>query len=265
MSNPLFSIITICYNSESTIERTIQSVLAQSFTDYEYIIVDGASKDSTIEIIRKFEREFDGRLKWSSEPDKGIYNAMNKGIERSHGSIIGIVNSDDWLEPDALEKVNQAYISNKRDNNTLYCGGIIFHTTQGAKRYLKADKEVFLKNTRYYVLAGIRHPATFVPSDVYKKIGTFDERIKIAADADFILRCKNQGVNIYVMDMHISNMSDGGLSNRKGIYNLGENDRRLILKKNGVKGLRYCFQMLYWIVRKKTKGLLLKMSLYRIS
>ena len=257
-----FSIITVNYNNKKGLQDTIESVISQTYRDYEFIVIDGGSTDGSREIIEQYSSNIDY---WVSEPDKGIYNAMNKGIERSHGSIIGIVNSDDWLEPDALEKVNQAYISNKRDNNTLYCGGIIFHTTQGAKRYLKADKEVFLKNTRYYVLAGIRHPATFVPSDVYKKIGTFDERIKIAADADFILRCKNQGVNIYVMDMHISNMSDGGLSNRKGIYNLGENDRRLILKKNGVKGLRYCFQMLYWIVRKKTKGLLLKMSLYRIS
>ena len=93
-----FSIITICYNSERTIERTIKSVLAQTFRDYEYIIVDGGSNDSTLDIVRRYEPLFEGRLNWKSEPDKGIYNAMNKGIERSRGNIIGIVNSDDWLE-----------------------------------------------------------------------------------------------------------------------------------------------------------------------
>ena len=102
-NQPQFSIITICYNSSATIERTIKSVLAQTFTDYEYIIVDGGSKDSTLDIVKKYEPLFDGRMKWKSEPDKGIYDAMNKGISRSSGTIIGIVNSDDWLEADALE------------------------------------------------------------------------------------------------------------------------------------------------------------------
>jgi len=261
----MFSIITISFNSEKTIERTIQSVLAQTYKDYEYIIVDGASKDGTLDIIKKFEPLFEGRMKWKSEPDKGIYNAMNKGIERSLGTIIGIVNSDDWLEPDALEKVHQAYIANNSDNNTLYCGGIIFQTTQGTKRLLKADKEVFLKNSRYYVLAGIRHPATFVPAVIYKKVGVFDERIKIAADTDFILRCKYRGVDFCVLNSFISNMSDGGLSNRKGIFKLGKKDRRIILQNNGVHGLAYFFQMSYWVVRKTIRGLLIKLSLYKTS
>ena len=83
-----FSIITICFNSERTIERTIRSVLTQTFTDYEYIIVDGGSKDSTLDIVKKYEPLFKGRMKWKSEPDRGIYDAMNKGIMRSSGIII---------------------------------------------------------------------------------------------------------------------------------------------------------------------------------
>ena len=84
----LFSIITICFNSEKTIERTIKSVLTQTFADYEYIIVDGGSRDSTLDIVKKYEPLFEGRMKWKSESDRGIYDAMNKGIMRSSGTII---------------------------------------------------------------------------------------------------------------------------------------------------------------------------------
>lgn len=262
---PIFSIITICYNSEKTIERTIKSVLAQSYKDYEYIIVDGASKDGTLDIVKRYELLFEGRLKWKSESDKGIYNAMNKGIERSTGDIIGIVNSDDWLESDALDIVAKSFEENEHNTNALYCGGIVFHLDNGEQRFLNADKEVFLKNSRNYVLAGIRHPATFVPKQVYNNVGLFDETIKIAADADFILRCKNKGVNIITINSYLSNMADGGLSNRRGIYRIGKNDRRIILKKNEVTGIQYCYQMTYWILKYKFKLLLIRLSLFRIS
>ena len=105
----LFSIITICFNSEKTIERTIKSVLTQTFADYEYIIVDGGSRDSTLDIVKKYEPLFEGRMKWKSESDRGIYDAMNKGIMRSSGTIIGIVNSDDWLDSEALDVVAHYY------------------------------------------------------------------------------------------------------------------------------------------------------------
>ena len=87
------SIITVCFNSEKTIEDTIKSVLKQSYKNYEYIIVDGKSTDNTLNIIKKYEGKFDGRLKYISEKDKGIYDAMNKGIKMSAGDIIGLINS----------------------------------------------------------------------------------------------------------------------------------------------------------------------------
>lgn len=260
-----FSIITVSFNSEKTIERTIKSVLDQTCKDYEYIIVDGASKDSTIGIVKRYEPLFEGRLKWKSEPDTGIYNAMNKGISRSHGDIIGIVNSDDWLEPDALEIVNREYLQQNKDNEALYCGGIIFHVESGEKRFLKADKDLFDKQSRYYYLAGIRHPATFVPMRVYNSIGLFDEKFKIAADADFLLRCKKAGLRFCVIGSFLSNMSDGGLSNGKSIYQIGKNDRRIILKKNGVTGVAYCYQMIYWIIRKRLKQALINLSVYKVK
>ena len=147
MDNPQFSIITICYNSGKTVERTLKSVLGQSFKNFEYIIVDGGSNDDTLDIVRKYEPLFQGRLKWKSEPDKGIYDAMNKGIVRVSGDIIGIVNSDDWLEPDALEKVHNAFIYNNCDTNTLYCGGINYVTTNGVKVW-PVNLKSFYKQTK---------------------------------------------------------------------------------------------------------------------
>lgn len=259
----VFSIITICFNSEKTIERTIKSVLSQTYKDYEYIIVDGASKDGTLDIVKKYEPLFEGRMKWKSEPDNGIYNAMNKGIQRATGEIIGIVNSDDWLEPNALEIVNQEYCRNNYNKNAIYCGGIIFHTLDGKIRYLRANKQLYIRQSKYYSLSGIRHPATFVPHKIYAKVGLFDERINIAADSDFLLRCIFNKVDSVVFDAFLSNMSDGGASNRKDIYQILKNDRKIILAKNNVKGLCYVFQMFHWIIRKKIKKILIELALYR--
>ena len=102
---PEFSIVTVCFNSEKTIKTTIESVLQQKYKDYEYIIVDGASKDGTMEIVKSYETKFEGRLRYISEPDKGIYDAFNKGIKMSKGKYVWIVNSDDYIEPNALEKL----------------------------------------------------------------------------------------------------------------------------------------------------------------
>ena len=102
------SIITVCYNSEKTIERTIKSVLNQTYQDYEYIIVDGASTDKTLDIIKRYEPEFEGKMRWISEQDNGIYYAMNKGIGMAKGKLIGMINSDDYYEINALADMVEA-------------------------------------------------------------------------------------------------------------------------------------------------------------
>ena len=110
------SIITAAYNAEKTIEDTIKSILKQSYTDIEYIIVDGCSKDRTVDIIKKYEPEFKGRLKWISEKDKGIYDAMNKGIRMATGDIIGILNSDDFFtSDDIISTVNETFEKHNPD------------------------------------------------------------------------------------------------------------------------------------------------------
>ena len=103
MENFLISVVTVCFNSERTISRTIESVLNQSYPIYEYLIVDGRSSDKTMDIVKEFEPLFNGKMKVISEADNGIYDAMNKGILMAKGKLIGILNSDDWYEPDTLE------------------------------------------------------------------------------------------------------------------------------------------------------------------
>ena len=105
------SIITVCYNSEKTIRRTIESVLNQTYDNIEYIIVDGASTDQTMDIVKEYEPKFSGRMRWISEPDEGIYFAMNKGIDMAAGELIGLLNSDDTYESNAVKSIRDALVS----------------------------------------------------------------------------------------------------------------------------------------------------------
>ena len=106
------SLITVTYNSSRTLRDTIVSVLAQTYQDIEYIIIDGLSEDNTIEIIKEYEPQFEGRIRWVSEKDTGLYDAMNKGFRMATGEIIGIINSDDLIaETTAIEKIVRCFES----------------------------------------------------------------------------------------------------------------------------------------------------------
>ena len=110
----LVSIVTVCYNSEKTIRKTIESVLAQTYGQVEYIIVDGASTDNTVAVAREYEEQFRQKgytYRIVSEKDRGIYDAMNKGLALASGELIGIINSDDWYEPDAVKTAAEKVFS----------------------------------------------------------------------------------------------------------------------------------------------------------
>lgn len=243
------SIITVSYNSEKTIERTITSVLSQNFEDYEYIIVDGASKDSTLQIIKKYESDFVGKLIWISEPDSGIYNAMNKGVEMASGEIIGIVNSDDWLEPNALHVVYELSRNTSNFRSSLFCGSVYFHYADGDKQLFLSDKKRFYEGIPHHSYNfGAYHPAIFVGRDVYSSVGLFDENFKIEADTDFIYRCYKDNKNFVFTSCVLSNMADGGASNVvdfKKYYR----EKKYFLKKNGIKGMSAMFLMTKFIIR----------------
>ncbi len=234
----LFTIITPSFNSEKTISKTISSILNQTFQDYEYIVIDGCSTDNTIDIIKSYEPLFKGRLHWVSEKDSGIYNAMNKGIIASKGNILGIVNSDDWLESNTLEIVKDNVISNNLDLSTPFVitGEMRFHYKNEKSVIIKTSLKRYEHYAKVYRM-GLNHPATFVSKETYNKYGIFDENLRLFADADLTVRFYNNRVPTVFVNSVLSNMLDGGASN---VYsNKIKQDEKYILKKHCKSNLEY--------------------------
>lgn len=210
---PLFSIATPCYNSEKTIERTIKSVLQQEFKDYEYIIVDGGSTDGTLDIIKKYEPLFEGRMKWKSEPDKGIYDAFNKGVQRSSGYYCWNVNSDDWIESDALG-VLAPYALENINRECVLCSRLNLYKNDVPCCSKLVTQESIRDAGESLMHMGISHPASVYSKVVYETIGLYDDRYYISGDIDHFIRCyQNKSVSFIPVDAIIINMSDGGISN----------------------------------------------------
>lgn len=198
--HPLISIITVVYNGEKTIEQTINSVLGQTYQNIEYIIVDGKSTDGTMQIVSKYK---DKIAKIISEKDKGIYDAMNKGIAAASGEIIGLVNADDFYEKDALQTVAMHY---KPGLNNYY--GALRNIT-GYGSFIAPARRDLDKLKRGMV---VNHPSLFVNKEVYDKIGKFDVNFRIGADWDFTLRSYINNVDFVKIDKILSNFRIGGVS-----------------------------------------------------
>ncbi len=180
------SIITSTYNSAATLADTFESVLAQTHQDIEYIVVDGDSKDQTLDIIRTYEPRFEGRMRWISERDNGLYFAMNKGLSMATGDVIGILNSDDfYTDETVLERIVQAL--EQTGAEAVY----------GDIHYVAADN--LNRCLRYYSSRGFSrwtmrlgfmpaHPSFYCRREVYERHGLFDTRYKVAADFELLLR-----------------------------------------------------------------------------
>ena len=177
------SIVTVSYNSEKTIEQTIQSVIGQTYKNIEYIIIDGGSNDSTINIIEKYRNKVECFV---SEPDEGIYNAMNKGIRMASGDIIGIINSDDWYDRNTVEKAVEYF--NKNEIDVLYGDCVYLYEDGKRVRNMKFPLEAM-----WYLMA-TPHPTVFVKKKVYQKYGIFNESYQMAADYELLLRFYSAGL-----------------------------------------------------------------------
>ncbi len=225
------SIITVCFNSVETIKDAIDSVVNQTYNDIEHIIIDGASKDGTIDIVSSYGEKVS---KFISEPDNGIYNAMNKGIKIATGDIVGILNSDDFFINNQVVQriVNEFNISN-------------IDASYGDVQFVKPEN--LLKVVRYYSSKNFSpkkfkygfmpaHPSFYVKRSYFEKIGYYKEDYKIAADYELLVRFLYQHqLTCKYIPIPFVTMRTGGVSNRtfKSYYTLNKEIIRAC-RENGI-------------------------------
>ena len=241
----LVSIITVSYNSEKTIAKTIESVLNQTYQNIEYIIVDGDSNDRTIEIAKSFQDKFDNSegksLKILSEPDEGMYDALNKGARIVTGEIVGQINADDWYEPDAVEMMVKLY---KKENYDVAWGSIRIKKSTG-------DMIKHAKMGRLWTTAHWCHPGMFSKRDTLLEFPYPLETMY--DDFDYITAVHQARKKIVTIDYIISNFSfgEGGMSTKKS---LKEVKKRVditysIYKKYGLSKLYWFYRWIYEFVK----------------
>jgi glycosyltransferase len=195
------TIITICKNNESTIERAIKSVISQQDVNIEYILIDGGSTDRTLEIIDKYKNE---KMIVVSESDEGIADAFNKGLKRATGDVVGFLNSDDWYATDETLKIISDEYSG---NNTILCGSIELYSTENEFIKKQESYPSKIQDGMY-----VKHPASFVPIQLIKKVGFFDCKYKIAMDFDYFTRLLMAGAEFKKICKVLTCMQVGGAS-----------------------------------------------------
>ncbi len=203
---PLLSIVTVVRNGEPFLEETISSVIAQKTGDVEYIIIDGASSDGTLAIIGKYEEHIDY---WISEPDRGIYEAMNKGIKATKGAFIGLLNSGDRYATGALTLVLDE-IRNMRNRDAVIAGGVaMLDKSEKIAATHMVDVNSLDNKFRFMPL---NHPAMFVANSIYAETGLYREDLKICSDYDFVLKLLDRKVEIRFIPEVLTEMRAGGIS-----------------------------------------------------
>lgn len=216
------SIITICKNEFNNIEKTIESVINQEFTDYEYIIIDGGSIDGTIDIINKYNSQIS---KFISEKDDGIFTAMNKAINIAKGEYIIFLNSGDYF-------VNNKVIfsvMNSTTNSDIIYGDVIFKYSNG---FLMRRKSPINPTFRYFYIDSINHQSAFIKRELYLKAGLFDLSLKITADYDFILKSIfSFKCTLHYCPLPISIFNLEGISSRRDLFDLQNKERRICLER----------------------------------
>ena len=225
------SIITVCYNSGKTIEDTFKSVQSQSYKDIEYIVIDGGSKDNTLELINQYKEIIDYSV---SEKDNGLYDAMNKGIEKATGDVIGFLNSDDLFCDDmAVEKVMNVFNENSKIDS-VYAD--IYYVDQNntdkiVRKWITGKQKTFKKGWHP------AHPTLYIKKKVYNQYGGFNLKFKLASDFEIMLRFieKYKISTIYLPEPLIK-MRLGGETN-KSVENIFRQNKECIkaFKDNDLK------------------------------
>ena len=263
MNNLKISIVTATYNSHATVRDTLESVLRQKYSNVEHIIVDGASNDGTLALIKEFEPLYTGTgktLRWISEKDNGIYDAMNKGIAMATGDVVGLLNSDDFFTSgDILTMVAEEFGKSERGMQSAVqdeCSRYPVDAVYGDVHYVNPDN--LDRCVRYYSSRGFRrwkmrmgfmpaHPSFYCRREIYSRYGMFDTTYRIAADFEqllrliFIHRITIRYIPHDFVTMRTGGASSSGLSSHRRIYA----EHRRAYRKNKVhsnvilEGCRY--------------------------
>ena len=255
MPNPKISVVTVCYNAADTIEETILSVLSQTYDNVEYIIIDGGSTDGTVDIIKKYT---DHLAYWVSEPDKGIYDAMNKGIDAATGDYINFMNAGDRLINNSILTQVSEHLDS--DSDIVY-GDIITESETTQKRLYASPIE------KMDVEDPIPHPSSFTKRVLFGN-NKFDTSFKIAADYDFFYKQYYDKKKFTYINIPIAYFKDGGISSTSPRVRLLENykvqNKPLTFgRKINIQYLvfRYNIKVListnfprFWIILKKILG-----------
>ena len=252
------SIITATYNSAATVRDTFESVLAQTYHDIEYIVIDGVSKDCTVDIIKEYEPKFGGRMRYVSEKDKGLYDAMNKGIAMATGDIIGILNSDDFFTSnDILSTV--ANTMQDKSIDAVY-GDIHFVNSDNLEKCVRYYSSAIFKRSLMRIGLMPAHPSFYCKREVYTKYGAFNTKYKVGADFECLLRYifVNRIVTKYIQRDFVTMRTGGASTENFGSRWQIMKDHLHAMKDNGVYSnffilcLRYPYKI-YELIATKFK------------
>lgn len=245
---PILSIITVCFNEITRITLTCESLVNQTFQDFEWIVIDGGSTDGTLELLKQYAQRMNYFV---SEPDRGIYHAMNKGIAQAHGAYLLFLNGGDYLyEAETLSKV---FHSRKILEADLFYGDLFFERTTGLKRYAPDSKNYYAM----LVEKNFPHPATFIKRALFETYGTYDESLKIAADLEFFLRVfvSNKRRKQHIVEhlpfiVSVFESSDGISSKNLELRRIESN---FVKKKHYPAWYLQYYYMNQWLIRQKKR------------
>ena len=220
MLNMKLSIITINRNNAEGLQKTIESIINQKYQNFEYIVIDGASTDNSIDVIKKYD---DGINIWVSEPDKGIYSAMNKGILKASGEYCLFLNSGDWL-------VDDSTVDDFLDENFTkdFIAGTVNYVNGNSRQYIQPTQKQLTYD--FFVKDSLMHAATFIKRELFDKYGLYNENYRIVSDWEFffmMLIVKNCTYTIF--NRVIANFDLQGISNLPSWTELHKNEKQQVL------------------------------------
>lgn len=233
MHTPIkISIITIAYNSASTIAEAIESVLHQGYPQLEYIVIDGASTDGTQEVVARYAAQL---AHFVSEPDRGISHAFNKGIALATGDVIGILNADDVMLPNTLARIDAAY----EKGVDVYRANLLIWNDQTG---LTLKEVPTLHFSRIPIWAHICHQGVFVTRQAYERWGTYKEECRYTMDFDLLLRFQQRGARMKYCDFEAAKFRIGGVTSHR--FSRKREEYLQLLPRNG--GTQLEARLFYW-------------------